>query len=105
MEASSWRASTPPLPPRLLGSPSQISPVRASWNVGLSAAATEVVAMFKEAGTSGSIYTSPDSGATWTQTSAPPERWASVASSADGSKLVAVVKLWGPGEGLIYTSP
>jgi hypothetical protein len=39
----------------------------------------------------GPIYTSLDSGATWTQTSAPSNFWSSVASSADGSKLVAVV--------------
>src|SRR5439155_21388774 len=39
----------------------------------------------------GPIYTSPDSGATWTQTSAPDQPWASVASSLDGSKLVAAV--------------
>src|SRR5206468_1194307 len=39
----------------------------------------------------GPIYTSPDSGATWTQTSAPDQPWASVASSVDGSKLVAAV--------------
>ncbi len=38
----------------------------------------------------GSIYTSADSGMTWTQTSAPITNWTSVASSADGVKLAAV---------------
>ena len=43
------------------------------------------------------IYTSADSGAIWTQTTAPRLSWAPVASSADGTKLVAA------GQG-IYTS-
>lgn len=38
---------------------------------------------------------------TWTQTSAPTNNWTSVASSADGSKLVAVA---GDPDGQIYTS-
>jgi hypothetical protein len=37
----------------------------------------------------GPIYTSTDTGATWTLTSAPTNTWTSVASSADGKKLVA----------------
>jgi photosystem II stability/assembly factor-like uncharacterized protein len=45
------------------------------------------------------IYTSSDSGATWTQTSAPHLAWLSVASSSDGTKLAAVVDGGG-----IYTS-
>jgi hypothetical protein len=48
---------------------------------------------------SGGIYTSTNSGATWTQTGAPGEYWYSVASSADGTHLVAVVYSGG-----IYTS-
>ncbi len=44
------------------------------------------------------IYTSTDSGVTWTQR-AGPQDWTSVASSSDGSKLVAVVS-----GGSIYTS-
>jgi hypothetical protein len=44
------------------------------------------------AGDHGPLYTSPDSGATWTSNSGPSELWWwSVASSADGSKLVATV--------------
>ncbi|HRY52046.1 MAG TPA: sialidase family protein [Candidatus Paceibacterota bacterium] len=39
----------------------------------------------------GAIYRSLDSGASWTQNSAPTNYWQSVASSADGTKLVAVV--------------
>ena len=55
----------------------------------------------------GLIYSSSNSGANWTQTSAPTNTWASVASSADGTKLVAVAGL--PWDGLwsdrlIYTS-
>ncbi|MEJ0088199.1 MAG: sialidase family protein [Limisphaerales bacterium] len=38
----------------------------------------------------GPIYTSTDSGATWSQANVPSNQWASVASSADGVKLVAV---------------
>jgi hypothetical protein len=37
----------------------------------------------------GRIYTSTNSGATWTLTSAPANRWNAVASSADGTRLVA----------------
>jgi hypothetical protein len=37
------------------------------------------------------IYTSVDSGITWTATSVPSAQWRSIASSADGSKLVAAV--------------
>jgi hypothetical protein len=38
------------------------------------------------------IYTSTDAGFTWTATSAPSNYWNAVASSADGTKLVAVVR-------------
>lgn len=41
---------------------------------------------------------------TWTQTSAPSNDWVSVASSADGSKLVAAAGLANLGDGLIYIS-
>jgi len=46
----------------------------------------------------GPIYTSADSGATWTLTSAPTQSWSSVACSADGTKAAAV------GNGGIFTS-
>jgi hypothetical protein len=56
------------------------------------------------------IDTSADSGVSWTRTSAPTNEWSSVASSADGTKLVAVA-FWDfvgglglLGDGLIYTS-
>jgi hypothetical protein len=55
----------------------------------------------------GPIYTSTNSGITWTQTSAPSNNWVSVASSADGSKLVAAsapVFINGGWAGPIYTS-
>lgn len=47
----------------------------------------------------GSIYTSTNSGLTWQETTAPSQVWQAVASSADGSKLAAVVQYGG-----IYTS-
>lgn len=47
----------------------------------------------------GSIYTSKDSGSTWSLTSAPNESWFSVASSTNGNKLVVVAN-----GGPIYTS-
>jgi photosystem II stability/assembly factor-like uncharacterized protein len=53
--------------------------------VASSADGTKLVAV----ALTGYIYTSADSGATWTQTGAQ-ELWNSVASSADGTKLVAV---------------
>jgi hypothetical protein len=39
----------------------------------------------------GGIYTSADSGGTWTPATVPTTNWMSVASSADGTKLAAVV--------------
>lgn len=54
----------------------------------------------KLAAVSGYIYTSADSGATWTaNTTSGSRNWYSIASSADGTKLAAVV--YG---GYIYTS-
>jgi len=51
----------------------------------------------------GPIYTSTDSGSTWTKTVAPSNHWSSVASSADGTKLVATAG--GSDDfGSIYTS-
>jgi hypothetical protein len=53
-----------------------------------------------DSNSSGKVYTSTNSGATWTrQTAAPAKNWNSVASSADGVKLAAVVNGGG-----IYTS-
>src|SRR5438445_352213 len=49
------------------------------------------------------IYSSTNSGATWRATSAPDEYWYSVASSADGIKLVAVAG-GSSASGPIYTS-
>lgn len=68
--------------------------------VASSADGTKLIAVVGavSVGTTGPIYTSGDSGVTWTQTSAPQQGWSSVASSADGSKLVAVA------DGCIYTS-
>ncbi len=50
-------------------------------------------------GSTGSIYTSTNSGASWTQANAPNNFWYPIASSADGTKLVA-----GTFGGNIYSS-
>ena len=52
------------------------------------------------------IYTSTNSGATWTTSAAPNAVWSSVASSADGSHLIAAAFDFGSGSflGLVYTS-
>ena len=55
-------------------------------------------------GASGGIYISTNSGLTWTQTSAPNLNWWSVASSTDGTKLVAAAGNDLDGNGGIYTS-
>jgi hypothetical protein len=52
----------------------------------------------------GLIYTSGDSGKTWTTTSAPTNWWVSVASSADGTRLVAVASTDNNGDGMVYRS-
>lgn len=55
----------------------------------------------------GPIYTSTNSGQTWTRSGAPPGVWYSVGCSADGTNLIAAAYA-GPsqigGSGLIYTS-
>ena len=56
--------------------------------------------MLKKARTwDGGIYTSTDYGVHWTATSAPIGPWYGVASSSDGTKLLA-----GVAGGLVYTS-
>jgi hypothetical protein len=60
------------------------------FDIACSADGTKVVAV-GEYTSPGNIYTSTNSGFTWTQTSAPSAGWVSVASSADGTKLVAEV--------------
>ena len=59
----------------------------------------------------GLIYTSSDAGSTWTPTMVPTNNWSSVASSADGGRLVAVAApFWNGatrsyvGQGVIYRS-
>jgi hypothetical protein len=49
------------------------------------------------------IYLSADAGMSWAPASAPTNYWISVASSADGAKLVAAASAFF-GDGLIYTS-
>jgi hypothetical protein len=65
--------------------------------VASSADGTKLVAVANLFPDGGYIYTSADSGATWTQTGTQQD-WSSVASSADGTKLVAVANA-----GYIYT--
>jgi hypothetical protein len=48
------------------------------------------------------IYTSTNSGDNWAATTAPTNQWTAVASSADGTQLIAADS--GYGDGLIYTS-
>ena len=58
------------------------------------------------AGDSSGIYTSTDSGDTWTPTLAPVEYYQSIACSADGSTLIAVTdfNITSTGPGPVYTS-
>jgi hypothetical protein len=62
------------------------------WNaVASSADGVRLTAMAGHyfSSSTGPIYISTDSGNTWTETSAPITNWCSIASSADGSKLLA----------------
>lgn len=52
----------------------------------------------------GAIYLSTNSGASWSASAAPAASWQAVASSADGTKLVATGRLTGSGEGLTCIS-
>jgi len=76
------------------------SPLGVSWSsVACSADGLKLVATASLAapplsavaasGDDGLIYLSPDAGATWTPATAPTNHWTSVASSADGTRLVA----------------
>jgi hypothetical protein len=96
--------------PGVTFSPQQ-SPTQNWWFVAssasgqkLAAVANNFVGLQAPGGvvTSGSIWTSADAGATWTERTAPPQApWSSIASSADGTKLVAVglgVQIWTSGD-------
>ncbi|MGC9986476.1 MAG: sialidase family protein [Polyangia bacterium] len=79
------------------GSGSGVGPSKQLWSsVASSSDGTRLVAVsggFDIDGVltnGGYIYTSSDSGATWTQRTAPQQGWVSLASSSDGTKLVAV---------------
>jgi hypothetical protein len=67
--------------------------------VASSADGTKLVATTYDPIAASSIYTSPNSGATWVQTRAPFAYWGALASSADGTKLVALIQ-----GGSTYTS-
>jgi hypothetical protein len=58
-------------------------------SVALSADGNKLVAVVGDYSSPGPIYISTNSGITLTQTTAPTNNWMSVASSADGTKLVA----------------
>ena len=86
----------------------QTSAPSAAWSSIASSADGTQLAATVDGGVNdgGGIYTSTNSGGTWTQTSAPGSGpfdrvgWSSIASSADGTKLAAVVN----NRGGIYTS-
>jgi hypothetical protein len=63
--------------------------VSAFASVALSADGIKLVAVAGDNSTPGPIYISTNSGITLTQTGAPTNNWMSVASSSDGTKLVA----------------
>ncbi|HXA45534.1 MAG TPA: YCF48-related protein, partial [Candidatus Angelobacter sp.] len=72
------------------------------WSAACSADGTKAVAAAyydTAAGNPQLLYVSQDSGATWTAASAPSNNWSAVASSADGTKLIALAF-----NGLIYRS-
>ena len=78
--------------------------------IASSADGTKLVAVAQAANGSGGIYTSTNSGLTWTAwTNMPANVWSAVASSSDGTRLFAVAGLqiatqWLQGDGSIYTS-
>ncbi len=69
------------------------SSAASSWDGTRLVAATYASWDMTKALSPGVIYTSKDSGCTWTMTSAPSNYWQAVASSANGSRLVAVASL------------
>jgi hypothetical protein len=60
-------------------------------SIAMSADGTKLAVIGEYASFTNSIDTSTNSGITWTQTSAPSTNWNAIASSADGTKLVAMV--------------
>jgi hypothetical protein len=73
-----------------------------NWSsVACSADGTKIVAAAAPYGGTGPLYTSTNSGASWTSNSVPNQQWTFVASSADGNKLVAVSGIFI--SGAIYT--
>jgi hypothetical protein len=79
----------------------------ANWTTNSTPAAFSTIAASADASTliavgGRQLYTSTNVGATWTLTGAPSEDWVSVASSADGTKLVALAYI--REGGLVYRS-
>jgi len=80
---TTWTQTGTPLGPSSLVSPSQVIASSADGNKW-------VVGFTGTFDGPSSIYTSTNSGDSWTLTSAPSNSWLSVAMSAEGSKIVAV---------------
>jgi photosystem II stability/assembly factor-like uncharacterized protein len=75
------------------------------YSIASSADGTHLVAAINNSSSGiGSIYTSSDSGGSWTSNKVPDEGWWYVASSADGEKLVADYQYLQPGANLIFRS-
>ena len=83
-----------------------VSNVPAWWRITCSADGSKLAGIVFDSSNNFWIFTSTNSGLTWIQTTAPETNWNCIASSADGSKIVAGV--WSPGNtqagGSIYTS-
>ena len=73
-----------------------------AWSSATSSADGRTLAATSRYGYGG-IYTSADYGATWSSNDVPNLEWVSIASSADGKKLIAAA-VNGNGPGPIYTS-
>ena len=95
--------------PGLAFSPQQ-SPTQNWWFVASSASGQKLAAVANSyqplqapgSSANGSVWTSADAGATWTERTAPGNSpWSSIASSADGTKLAAVglgTQIWTSGD-------
>ena len=74
-------------PMRGLAGPKPRLPLR---RIGFSIASSSDGIKLAAVNVDGTIYTSTNSGATWTPTSAPAQPWFSIASSSDGTRLAAL---------------
>lgn len=82
-----------------IAAPTGTTPALIQWSCGASSSdGTKLFAGVGD-GVAGGIYTSTNSGLTWTATGAPRQNWWGIASSSDGTKLVA-----GSGYGIHFGS-